>query len=247
MWGTFMTTVRNHYATHLAPIYLWMAGGFDDAVALGRSDLEALGIQAGPGTVAVDLGAGFGMHSIPLARQGCSVTAIDTSPVLLDEIRTRGAGLPIRVIEGDFLSVGDYVSAAPHIVLCMGDTLTHIQSEKEVTALFGEVSRALAPAGLFAMTFRDYTDPPSGDRRFIHVRSDHNRIHTCFLEEGATHMVVHDVVHEPEGSAWHMKVSSYKKLRLSPDWVLSALRSVGLRPTLGAGPRGMVQIVARSA
>jgi hypothetical protein len=44
-----------------------------------------------------------------------------------------------------------------------------------------------------------------------------------------------------------MKVSSYAKLRLAPEWVLDALRSAGLSPTASAGPRGMVQIVARVA
>jgi SAM-dependent methyltransferase len=224
-----------------------MAGGFEHAVALGKSDLDALGIKAGADMIALDLGAGFGMHAIALARAGCAVTAVDDSSALLDELRARGAGLPIRVIEGDLLRVADYVSAAPDIVLCMGDTLTHIQTREEIAGLFADVSRVLAPGGLFAMTFRDYTTAATGERRFIPVRSDEQRIHTCFLEEGPTHMVVHDIVHERVGDSWRLTVSSYRKLRLSAQWVLDALHSVGLRPTAGAGPRGMVQIVARRA
>ncbi|WP_203546664.1 class I SAM-dependent methyltransferase [Dyella caseinilytica] len=245
--GIRMSSVHEHYDSHLAPIYLWMVGGFDNAVALGKSDLDALGIKPDTHKVALDLGAGFGMHAIPLAREGCSVTAIDNSSLLLDELRARGAGLPIHAMEGDLLNASRYVSEAPQLVLCMGDTLTHIQSKGEVEGLFSEVSRLLAPKGLFAMTFRDYTSPAAGDRRFIPVRSDDSRIHTCFLEEEPTHMVVHDIVHERTGDAWLMKVSAYRKLRLSPDWVSSALREVGLSPTISAGPRGMVQIVARAA
>lgn len=242
-----MSTVRDHYASHLAPIYLWMAGGFESAVALGKSDLDALGIKADAKMIALDLGAGFGMHAVPLARAGCAVTAVDDCSILLDVLRARSAGLPIRVIEGDLLSVANYVSAAPDIVLCMGDTLTHIQTKAQIERLFGDVARVLAPGGLFAMTFRDYTAAATGDMRFIPVRSDENRIHTCFLEEGPSHMVVHDILHERVGDSWRMKVSSYKKLRLSPQWVLDALRSVGLTPTAGAGPRRMVQIAARGA
>ena len=242
-----MPTVREHYSSHLAPVYLWMAGGFDKAVEVGRSDLNALDIKPGANTVALDLGAGFGMHAIPLARAGCAVTAIDDSPELLKELRSRAAGLPIRVVEGDLLSAGKYMSPAPQIVLCMGDTLTHIQSKEEVADLFHDVSHFLAPGGLFAMTFRDYTSPATAEGRFIPVRSDDQRILTCFLEEGPTHMVVHDVLHERTGDAWRMKVSAYTKLRLSPEWVMNALRSVGLSATAGAGPRGMVQIVAHGS
>jgi SAM-dependent methyltransferase len=242
-----MSTVRDHYASHLAPIYLWMAGGFESAVALGKSDLDALGVKADTNMIALDLGAGFGMHAIPLARAGCAVTAVDDSSMLLDELRARSADLPIRAIEGELLNVANYVSAAPDLVLCMGDTLTHIQTKAQIERLFGDVARVLAPGGLFAMTFRDYTAAATGDMRFIPVRSDDNRIHTCFLEEGPTHMVVHDIVHERVGDSWRMKVSSYKKLRLSALWVLDALRSVGLTPTAGAGPRGMLQVAARRA
>jgi hypothetical protein len=241
-----MPTIRDHYAAHLAPIYLWMIGGFDNAMTTGKSDLEALGIRAAPGVVAMDLGAGFGMHAIPLARAGCAVTAVDESVILLDELRARGAGLPIRVIEGDILKVRHYVDTPPDIVLCMGDTLTHVQSKEEVEELFAQTSAILAPQGSFAMTFRDYSSAASGDRRFIPVRSDDSRIHTCFVEEEPTHMVIHDVVHERTGGTWSMKVSSYRKLRISADWAQNALRRAGLRPTLGAGPRGMVQIVARA-
>jgi hypothetical protein len=63
-----MPTVRDHDSSHLAPIYLWMVGGFDNAVQLGKSDLEALGIKANTEMIALDLGTGFGMHAIPLAR-----------------------------------------------------------------------------------------------------------------------------------------------------------------------------------
>lgn len=245
--GVTMATVRDHYSSHLAPIYLWMAGGFDSAVELGKKDLDALDIKAGANMIALDLGAGFGMHSIPLARQGWAVTAVDESSELLHELQDRGVGLSMRIVEGNLLNAGKYMSAAPQIVLCMGDTLTHLQTKEEIAGLFGEVSRMLAPGGLFALTFRDYTSPATGERRFIPVRSDDNRIHTCFLEEGPTHMVVHDIVHERIGDAWRMKVSSYSKQRLSPNWVMDTLRSVGLSPTAGAGPRGMVQIVARAA
>jgi len=63
------------------------------------------------------------------------------------------------------------------------------------------------------------------------VRSDENRIHLCFLEEQPDHMLVYDIVHERDGAAWHMNVSSYPKLRLAPQAVAETLRYAGLEPT----------------
>jgi cyclopropane fatty-acyl-phospholipid synthase-like methyltransferase len=240
-----MSTVLQHYASHLGPIYLWMAGGYERAIEIGRSDLKALGVDVCAGMNVLDLGAGFGMHAIPLAQAGCSVTAVDSSALLLQELTQRSHGLSIRVAEGDLLDCRHYVDAPQSLVLCMGDTLTHIQSHDEVTTLFDEVSKTLEKDGVFALTYRNYMTPASGAGRFIPVRSDDTRIHTCFLEEGPTHMDVHDIVHERNGDAWRMQVSSYKKLRLDPEWVLDALRKAGLTPKASPGPRGMIQVVAR--
>jgi len=78
-----MTSVTEHYAKHLAPIYLWMAGGSVAAIEAGTAEIEALNLPLTPGAVVIDLGAGFGMHAIPLARKRARVTAINTSIELL--------------------------------------------------------------------------------------------------------------------------------------------------------------------
>jgi 2-polyprenyl-3-methyl-5-hydroxy-6-metoxy-1,4-benzoquinol methylase len=49
----------------------------------------------------VDLGAGFGMHSIPLARAGYQVIALDFSAALLQTLREHDNGLPIQTVQGD--------------------------------------------------------------------------------------------------------------------------------------------------
>jgi SAM-dependent methyltransferase len=239
-----MASVREHYATHLAPVYLWMAGGFERAIALGRADLESLNIDLSRCRTAADLGAGFGMHAIPLAQGGCSVTAIDTSAVLLDELHQRSAGLLVRNVTADLLDVEAHVRDPVPLVLCMGDTITHLESLDDVDRLFRAVSRCLAPEGHFVLTFRDYTSPAQGTARFIPVRSDAERILTCFLEEQGDHMVVHDILHERREAAWEMRVSAYRKLRLAPASVGERLQAAGLSAAVSPGPRGMVCVVA---
>jgi 2-polyprenyl-3-methyl-5-hydroxy-6-metoxy-1,4-benzoquinol methylase len=94
-----MSAVTDHYAQLLAPIYLWMAGGAEVALSQGAADLSALDIPASRGSTAVDLGAGFGMHAIPLARFRYAVTAIDSSALLISQLRQLAIGLEIRAIE----------------------------------------------------------------------------------------------------------------------------------------------------
>jgi SAM-dependent methyltransferase len=240
-----MNTATDHYRELLAPIYQWMVGGADAACRLGAADLSALGIEPFSGASALDLGAGFGMHSIPLARLGYTVDAIDTSPLLISQLRQLASGLNIRAFEADLLDFPTHLKAAPLLILCMGDTLTHLSSTADVELLCARVAAALAPGGSFVTTFRDYTGPLQGNARFIPVRSDADRIHTCFLEAQPDRILVHDILHErQEAGSWSMHVSSYPKLRLDPAAVVRALEQQGLDVRREMGPRGMIQVRA---
>jgi 2-polyprenyl-3-methyl-5-hydroxy-6-metoxy-1,4-benzoquinol methylase len=78
-----MDRVKTHYDLQLAAIYSWMAGGLQKAIADNRQLLQQLGIESVTKGLAIDLGAGSGFQSIPLAELGFSVIAIDFCAVLL--------------------------------------------------------------------------------------------------------------------------------------------------------------------
>jgi SAM-dependent methyltransferase len=238
-----MTSVVSHYEKLLAPIYLWMAGGLEAALAEGTADVAEL--LGAPG-YAVDLGAGFGMHSIPLARAGFQVLAIDTSSLLLQQLREHSTGLPVETVQADMRDFARHLPHSADLILCMGDTLTHLSSPGDIHLLCRDVAASLRSGGVFVATFRDYRQLPQGDKRFIPVRSDLHRIHTCFLEPKAGRVIVHDIVHEYGGEGWSQRVGSYKKLRLSPEAVVQAAKGAGLSCLSRPGPRGMIQILAHS-
>ena len=239
-----MASVSEHYANHLGPIYIWMAGGFDSAVKRGAAEIDAIDVPLLSKSVAVDLGAGFGMHAIPLANRGFSVIAIDTCTELLEELRRCRNTLPVQTIEDDLLVFRKHLTTEAQIVLCMGDTLTHLSDAESVLQLISEVSEALMNGGRFIITFRDYSQALTGEQRFIPVRSDDRRILTCFLEYADSYVTVHDILHELDTSGWHLRVSSYRKLRLSPDWICTVLDSSGFDVRREPGMAGMVRLVA---
>jgi len=238
------TSVADHYQTHLAPIYVWMAGGLDAAVERGSSELAAVLPGLPAGTTVVDLGAGFGMHAIPLGRLGCSVIALDSSALLLRELSKHTLALPVKVVEGDLLSFQRHVDTAVDVILVMGDTLTHLADRASIQQLFVLAAASLRQHGKFIATFRDYTKPLVGNERFILVRSDDERILSCFLEYGADTVEVNDVLLERHPSGWQQRISAYRKLRLSPEWVSSELRAAGFSVQREAGMSGMVRIIA---
>ncbi len=238
-----MATVEEHYSRHLGPVYAWMVGDMDAAFARSDLELNALGVATrGPGT-AIDLGAGLGLHAIPLARRGFKVTAIDSDELLLRELTVRAGSLPIRTVKADLQDFGPLAQTSVDIILCMGDTLTHLPSHAAVATLLKNVAGNLNPGGMFAATFRDYaTAPLQSDARFIQVRSDAERILTCFLECADTTVTVHDLLQQREGSSWRLRVSSYPKLRLAPQWVADQLTALGLAVRRDTAAGGMIRI-----
>ena len=211
-----MTTSAAHYKTHLGPVYSWMLGDLDAAFARSAREIEDLPLPAAGG-VAVDLGAGLGLHALGLAKRGFEVVAIDTCQALLDELKSRGGSLPITIHLGDLVEFRRFVPGQAQVIVCMGDTLTHLPALSAVDSLLSAVAGALPRAGVFAATFRDYaTAELEGDKRFILVRADESRIFTCFLEYQNHQVMVHDLLHEKEHGQWRQAVSSYPKLRLAP-------------------------------
>ncbi len=233
-----------HYDTLLGPIYSWMLGDMQTAFARSAAEIAEMHLPRPTGGLAVDLGAGFGLHAIPMAKAGFSVTAIDTCQVLLDELRSLAGALPIDIVNDDLLNFRSHAKAPLDVVLCAGDTLTHLPSVSSVERLLIDVSESLAVGGMFAATFRDYASRTrEGDTRRILVRRDEQRILTCFLEYGPQSVTVHDLLTERNEGRWVQRVSSYPKLRLAPDWVEARLQSSGLKSRRETAPSGMVRIV----
>jgi SAM-dependent methyltransferase len=239
-----------HYERLLAPVYSWMAGPMGDALARSRALLAGAGIGPSDGGLAIDLGAGFGLPSIPLAELGYHVIALDTSTTLLDELRAlAGAELHIERVVGDLRGFRSHATRQCAVITCLGDTLTHLEARADVETLFTDAAAVLAPGGQLLLTFRDYTTELEGTARFLPVRSDGDRILTCFLEYGVGHVDVHDLLHERDAAAlsptWTLRVSRYRKLRLAPAWVMAQLTARGFEVREGPRAGGMVTLVAR--
>lgn len=242
-----------HYEGLLAEHYSWMLGDFGQLVADDRRLIERhppTNPQFGRGT-ALDLGCGSGVQSIALAELGHeTVIGVDISPTLIAELRERSAAYPaIRPIQADLCAGLDTIvePQTVDIAVCLGDTLPHLPSRAAVRRLVDDVLTTLVPDGTLLLGFRDLSTPLTGLDRFIPVRSDRDRIMTCFLEDEGDAVRVHDLIHTPDGhGGWSLATSSYRKLRLSPSWVVDQLDDAGFGTiAVEHAPRGMCLISAR--
>jgi protein-L-isoaspartate O-methyltransferase len=207
---------KAHYDRFLAEHYLWMAGGFEANVIKSQQFFSTHHIRPTSDNIAIDLGAGCGFQSIPLAEAGFRVTAVDICRPLLDELSNRAPALGIETSAGDILDFRGWAKKKPELITCMGDTLTHLPDEDSVSRLIRQCHAELVSGGRLVLSFRDYSREEDGSVAMIPVRRDADRIFLCRLEYRSDHVLVTDILFSRMSGTWERSASEYTKLRLAP-------------------------------
>jgi ubiquinone/menaquinone biosynthesis C-methylase UbiE len=239
-----MATVSEHYDKVLSDVYSWMFGGFDIAVQRNAEFIIKHNLRPEGSGIAIDLGSGCGFQSIPLAKAGYSVTAIDIDAKLLNELRSNCGELQINTIKDDLINFDKITQKGVELIVCMTDTIVHLESKDKVLSLFDKVFVALESKGKFILTFRDLTKKLNELDRFLPVKSDENLIFTCFLEYETEAVKVHDLVYKKSLGKWKFFKSFYRKLRLSKDWVDKKLLDSGFTEIDSKVEEGFITIIA---
>ncbi|SDM17773.1 Methyltransferase domain-containing protein [Catalinimonas alkaloidigena] len=216
-----------HYARHLGNFYAWMLGDFQEKQQEQARLFREKGLLPALTRKAIDFGAGNGLQTVALAELGYEVRAVDFNDQLLAELQERTQDLPVTVEKGDLRDVTRHQSFAPELVVCCGDTLPHLASKEEIRQWIDDVYTILPEGGKLLLTFRDYSQELTDTQRFLPVRQDDTRIHTCILEYFPEKVRVTDQVYEREGDRWVQKISSYEKVRVTRARIIGYLLDAG--------------------
>lgn len=101
----------------------------------------------------LELGAGNGRITLPLARHGVEVCAVDLSAVMLNDLKARLKAEPpnvrsrVRIKQGDMRSVK--LRDAFDVVICPFNTALHLFTRDDVEGFLTTVRAHLTPKGVF--------------------------------------------------------------------------------------------------
>jgi SAM-dependent methyltransferase len=121
----------------------------EERFATGAAEVaELTKLTGSPFRQVLDLCCGPGRHSIPLARQGARVTAVDRSPFLLEKARSRAEleKLDIEWVQEDmrfFVRPAEF-----DLAISLFTSFGYFGDEENLTVL-RNVFRSLAPGGFF--------------------------------------------------------------------------------------------------
>lgn len=221
--------VKEHYDKHLANFYSWMLGDLDSKINDFKDFLLKHEIKPTSTKTAIDLGAGNGVQSIALQELEFKVTALDFNQQLLNELKSnpRAGGIDTQL--GDIRQILKFKALKPELIICAGDTITHLESKGELKQLLKDIQEVLVGKGILILTFRDYSTELDDQTRFIPVKSSDDKILTCILEYQIEKVKVTDLLYEKINDEWQQKVSSYEKLRIAPQEVMDLIQDKGMK------------------
>ena len=170
---------------------------------------------------------------------------MDLSARLLGELKNNAHNLSIATICDDISNFSIYVRGNIDLVVCMGDTLTHLADLEKVATLMQQAYGALVPGGRLILSFRNLTQALQGLDRFIPVRSNDTTIFTCFLEYKKNTVQVHDIVYEKKKDRWVVHKSAYRKSIIPAEWTRTHLQQAGFNIEFYNENNGLIFIIAR--
>jgi 2-polyprenyl-3-methyl-5-hydroxy-6-metoxy-1,4-benzoquinol methylase len=98
----------------------------------------------------LDIGAGNGRNSIPLARLGHPTDAVEPVALMADAIRRVATEekLPLEVMQANLFSPEVPAKKGHYKLVLVSEVTSHFQHTADMRTLFGKLADALAPGGL---------------------------------------------------------------------------------------------------
>ena len=134
----------------------WEASIHRQAAVLGAILEKECG---SPQTVRIlDCACGIGTQALGLAKLGFHVTACDLSPSAVERTRKEAEkrGLSVRAFVADMLDLTEVPDGEFDAVICMDNSLPHLESEEQLLRAAAQMRRKLRPGALFMASIRDY-------------------------------------------------------------------------------------------
>jgi SAM-dependent methyltransferase len=184
--------------------------------------LEKIGGWLTPPSRIVDFGAGTGRLSIPLARAGFRVTAVDPSAAMLACLEKKAGTVPVDTFHGP---TSAFLGPPIHdLGLCVFSVITYILDEAELRASLEAAARALVSGGLLLLDvptdalFQSLRIKTEGMRRRVDItpRTD---VRFGYHEQTVLHVNGVEATYEDQ----------FEIRRWTYDEVVDALRGAGFR------------------
>ena len=215
-----MTTPHSSWAQHYDAAYAHSFGKIYEA--LTTVTLENVAKLQPPPARIIDFGAGTGRLSLPLAKAGYFVVAVDPCAEMLDMLRSKAATQNLTVNTIPCRMQDEFQSAPFDIALCVFTVLLYLLDEASLAASLRRAAAVLRPGG------RLLFDIPS--RQLFHSyrweTPDFVREVTVTAETGELFRY-EEAIRVSDGGRWTDYADSFQIRLWQETEIFSALKQAG--------------------
>ena len=116
-----------------------------------------------------DLGCGTGEHSRHFAAQGYRTAGLDASESMLESALDQPLPPGLRFVPGDLRDADRVLGEKFGAAICLGNTLSFLDSEADLRRAIGAVARLLLPGGRFLFQILNYERLYAKNERYLPI------------------------------------------------------------------------------
>ena len=131
---------------------------YDFIFPVGRAQVSFITDVAGkPPKALLDVACGTGGYSLELAKQGYALTAIDLDAQMIELLKAKfSEKSDVKVLQGDMLELSQKLDSKYDLAFCIGNSLVHLNGEKEIEKFFSEAKALLVDEGNLVIQIINY-------------------------------------------------------------------------------------------
>lgn len=157
-------------------------------------------VELAGGGPALEMAVGTGRVGVPLARRGVSVTGIELSGPMIEQLRGKVDEDTLPVVQGDMATVR--VPGTFAVVFLVFNTISNLLTQDEQVACFQNAARHLGPGGCFVVelgvpALREL--PPGQSAAVFHSEEGYMGVDT--YDVANQHLTSHHVRFDESGQA----------------------------------------------
>ncbi len=173
----------------------------------------------------LDVATGTGFHSVRLLRAGFEVVSADGSPEMLSQAFTnaRECGFVLQAVHADWRWLSRDVHTKFDAVICLGNSLTHLFSDRDRRKALAEFYAALTHDGILVLDQRNYDailDHGFKSKHIFYYCGENVKAEPEYVDEGLARFQYLF----PDGTKYHLNMFPLRK-----DYTRLLMQEVGFQ------------------
>ena len=186
---------------------------------------------------ALDAGSGTGIHSLLLAQAGVEVTAVDISQKMLHllSVHAQDKKLRVKTIKADFLNLRKKIRSKFDAIFCMGNSLVHAKTQRELKIILSNFHTLLNPNGVLLIQILNYDRIISKREIIQSIKESNGKTFIRFYGFDKDHINFNILTIERKGGLLEHKIQATRLRPIMQKEILKSLKEVGFKKIQSLG------------